>query len=274
MKAKVYLLDYTKDADAMLIFTKNTRHLDDPGGLESIKKEHQGYKDAQLEYVFNTISGCWEFVDYTFLITGVTRAFTHQLVRHRVGVAFAQQSLRLPAEGRKWDYLATGKCNPEKGYPESPDETLDGYEYDIPYSYYKAISKSFRAYEDLVRNGADAQDARGVLPTNVLTNIMMKINLRALSEMTHVRLCVRAQGEFQDVVKQLVALAVEVHPFVEPVMGPECVVKGVCKFPRFDGCPIKARHTFLQRGTLDGIKRRIREDWSKFGGFSPQPKKA
>jgi thymidylate synthase ThyX len=46
-----------------------------------------------LDYISKTIRSSWEFVDYTFQITGVTRAFTHQFVRTRTG-SYAQQSQR------------------------------------------------------------------------------------------------------------------------------------------------------------------------------------
>ena len=39
-------------------------------------------KEEELKYVFGTIGSSWEFVDYIFLITDVSRAFTHQAVRH------------------------------------------------------------------------------------------------------------------------------------------------------------------------------------------------
>ena len=46
-----------------------------------------------------------------FMIEGVTRAFTHQLVRHRVGTSFAQQTQRAVDMSEGFDYLATGGCD-------------------------------------------------------------------------------------------------------------------------------------------------------------------
>ena len=90
----VILVNRTENAKRMLVLTKRTRHLVGESAYQEVMEMDDEQLDKELEYVFNTISSSWEFVDYIFLITGVTRAFTHQLVRHRVGVAYAQQARR------------------------------------------------------------------------------------------------------------------------------------------------------------------------------------
>jgi thymidylate synthase ThyX len=81
----VTLINYTPDALETLIFTKNTRLRMSATGLDEIREWPEEKKAKELEYMKNTIQSSWEFVDYVFLISDVTRAFTHQLVRHRVG---------------------------------------------------------------------------------------------------------------------------------------------------------------------------------------------
>ncbi|MDU6092992.1 MAG: FAD-dependent thymidylate synthase, partial [Staphylococcus lugdunensis] len=48
------------------------------------------------EYIMNLIvqghESVLEHLNWTFLITGVSRAFTHQLVRHRAGFSYSQLS--------------------------------------------------------------------------------------------------------------------------------------------------------------------------------------
>jgi thymidylate synthase ThyX len=78
---KVTLINYTHNAMDLLIFTKNTRLTMSPDRLEEIAKWPLERKWNELEYMANTIPSSWEFCDYTFMIEGVTRAFTHQLVR-------------------------------------------------------------------------------------------------------------------------------------------------------------------------------------------------
>jgi len=180
---KVELINFTDQAKELLVLGKRTRHMKDSAAWAEVLGMAEESLDEELGYVFSTISGPLEFVNYTFLITGVTRAFTHQLVRHRVGVSFAQQSQRF-AEQEGFNYLTTGSINRDDRLGEIYDNTMDGIQ---------------SGYSELLAEGANQQDARGVLPTNILTNILMKMNLRSLSSLMEVRLCVRSQGEFQDV---------------------------------------------------------------------------
>ena len=208
----ISLIDYTKNARELLILSKNTRHLSNPRRFEEILDMSERQKEEELQYVFNTISSSWEFVNYTFLLQDVTRAFTHQLVRHRVGYSFAQQSMRVfPATA--FSYLIP-----------------DGIEADQFQSalYNNAMMNTQESYNLLLDKGAVIQDARGVLPTNICTNILVGCNLRSLSAMMETRLCIRTQGEFQQVALQMKVLTEEVHPWARKVLLPSCVMKGVC----------------------------------------------
>ena len=90
---KVTLLSYTPDALELLLFTKQTRLTQSPGLLAEIKGWPEERKMAELKYMLGTIQSSWEFITYVFDIDGVSRAFTHQFVRHRQG-SYAQQSQR------------------------------------------------------------------------------------------------------------------------------------------------------------------------------------
>ena len=90
---KVELISYTPDADNLLLFTKNTRLMDDDDAYEKIKSWSEEKKQEELDYMLNTIRSSWEFIDYVFNIREVTRGFTHQFVRTRQG-SYAQQSQR------------------------------------------------------------------------------------------------------------------------------------------------------------------------------------
>lgn len=244
---KIELLDYTKSAEDLLIFVKHTRRMDSSWSMQEISEMDIEEKQKELSYILETISGPWEFIDYTFYIKGVTRAFTHQLVRHRVGTSFAQQSLRMEKED-DFGFLATGKTCDNQLYQDS-------------------MEKAYSVYRTLVSEGIAAQDARGILPTNILTNIVMKINLRALNTMMNTRLCVRAAGEFQEVAKILRDAVIEVHPWAEPILLPFCLEWGICKFKNFSGCPIKAKFDCLNGRVLDQAK----DYWGKILGLSAQP---
>lgn len=115
-----------------------------------------------------------EFINFVFLLNGVTRAFTHQLVRTRIGVAYVQESMRF-AELRDIKVLATR---------EIPDNEFATYEL--------AARNAVAAYEGLVSRGVPRQAARGILPTNILTHVFWSVNLRTLQTVMRQRLCCQA----------------------------------------------------------------------------------
>ena len=94
---------------------------------------------------------------------------------------------------------------------ENNPEALEAYD--------KAMTDIADAYQKL-RDLVPAEDARGILPTNIHTNIVAKFNLRTLSEMAKSRLSPRAQGEYQQVFKMMVDEVVRVHPWAEPFLTP------------------------------------------------------
>lgn len=248
----VKLIQYDPDALNLLVYTKQTRLSFDAVSLDDIRAWPEERKLAELNYMLGTIESSWEFASYCFLITGVSRAFTHQLVRTREG-SYAQQSQRT-VDMSGFDYLATGTLTingdgPERhsnqshefagSYPD--DGTIGGPDssWGPMREYHEAMSDINDAYQNLITWGIPPQDARGLLPTNVATAIIGKFNLRALSHMAALRLCTRTQGEYQDVFRAMRAAVVAVHPWAEPFLRVHCARHGVCAFPHFTECPIK-----------------------------------
>lgn len=231
----VQLLTVTPNALDVLLYTKNTRLTMNAAGLGEVAAWPAERKEKELRYMRNTIQSSWEFVDYVFAITGVTRAFTHQLVRHRVGTSFAQQAQRVVnMEG--FFYLATGEeLNMSLGEVSTRDASIrDGWARagENPSNIYdETMQRIDSNYNHLLELGVKPQDARGVLPTNICTNIIFKANLRTLHDMALKRLCVKAQGEFQDVFRLLVDRVAEVHPWAEDFLRVQCAWNGTCLFP-------------------------------------------
>jgi hypothetical protein len=108
-------------------------------------------------------------------------------------------------------------------------------------NYVDMMSDISTMYKTLVDAGANKQDARGVLPTNIATNIVMKANLRSLHDMALKRLCVKAQGEAQDVFRAMIDEVVKVHPYFKDFLRVWCATYGTCCFPTFpvEDCPTK-----------------------------------
>lgn len=207
-KHSVTLIDWTgagspnKDyAINLLLFTKNTRLTMNPDALQEVNMMDHDKKLEQLKYMANTIPSSWEFVDYTFAINGVTRGFTHQLVRTR-HASFAQQTMRVldVSEGPGWDYGV------------GPTVEQSQWLQDI---YRGSMDHAAKSYKALISSGAAIEDARGVLPTNILTNIIMKINMRTFVEMVRKRSSPRVQGEYRMVLEQLKEAVRAVHPWID-----------------------------------------------------------
>jgi flavin-dependent thymidylate synthase len=205
---RVSLIDYTGNghpnpwhAVNLLIFTKHTRLTMSPGLLNEIAAWPESKKLEELEYMANTIPSSWEFVDYTFLVEGVTRAFTHQFVRSR-HFSFAQQSMRVldVSSGPGWDYL-TGPS-----IEKDPDRKGN----------YERIMKDVAyVYHWLIQKGAKVEDARGVLPTNILTNIVGKCNMRTFVELVRKRSSPRTQNEYRTVLTAMKEAVRAVHPWID-----------------------------------------------------------
>lgn len=195
---KVTLINHTQDAAMLLMFTKSTRLTMSPNLIEEIRDWSDERIAKELEYMANTIPSSWEFVSYTFLVEDVSRAFTHQAVRTRAA-SYAQQTMRVLDMGR-FDYVFTDR------------NRLD------PMAM-AAIEKHNEAtrevYNYLISIGQPPEDARGVLPTNISTNIVCKYNLRTFVDLAKSRTGGRTQNEYQKVVNAMVDEVLRVHPWAE-----------------------------------------------------------
>ena len=195
---KVTLINYTQDASTLLLFTKSTRLSMSPGLMDEIRSWPADKKLAELEYMANTIPSSWEFVDYVFLVEGVSRAYTHQQVRTRAA-SYAQQTMRVLNMG-EFDYVYTDRLQENPDAKAQIDAAL------------KAIKL---AYNNVIGLGLPAEDARGILPTNIATNIVCKFNLRTFVDLAKARTGGRTQGEYQRVINGMVDEVLRVHPWAE-----------------------------------------------------------
>lgn len=195
---KVSLISHTQDAENLLMFTKATRLTMSPGLLDTIRAMPVADKLKELEYMANTIPSSWEFVDYVFLVEGVSRAYTHQQVRTRAA-SYAQQTMRVLDMG-EFDYVFTDR---NKADPRAMSVIE------------QCLSTVKQTYRTLLDMGQAAEDARGVLPTNIATNIVCKFNLRTFVDLAKSRTGGRTQNEYQKVVNAMVEEVLRVHPWAE-----------------------------------------------------------
>jgi hypothetical protein len=164
-------------AAGLLVWAKRTRIEVSPEGLEAAVKISEEERLAELNYIAATIPASWEFVDFVFVLQGVTRAFTQQMTRTR-NLSFAQQTLQeLRVDGFGYDVGPT-----VRRHPEAEDV------------YHDAMDQINAAYTSMIELGVEIQDARGVLPLNILTNLVVKGNLRSLADILRKRASPRNQG--------------------------------------------------------------------------------
>lgn len=214
---EVKLISVTPNAWELLLGTKSTRMRGkDPATMnEEEKREHWAY-------MLDTIRSPFEFVDYIFEISGVSKNFTHQFVRTRTG-AYQQET------SRALDMSENGTVIPEAFAEDAELARL----------FYDAIADANCYYTKLIDAGAELQDARSILPSNMETKIKAKFNLRTLSDMSKVRLCTRTQGEYQTVFRAMRELVLKEHPWADSLLQPSCISLGKCAFPRHgkEHCP-------------------------------------
>ncbi len=178
--------------------------MNDDDAYEKVSQWDDEKKQAELDYMLNTIRSSWEFIEYTFDVREVSRGFTHQFVRTRQA-SYAQQSQRT-VDMQGFSYY-------------TPPRIMNDFEARLIYdNAMKVINDQYQALRSL---DIPAEDARGILPTNIHTNIVAKFNLRTLSEMAKARLSPRAQGEYQETFKLMVKEVVRVHPWAEPFLTPK-----------------------------------------------------
>jgi len=214
---KVTLINYTPDALELLVGTKTTRiRGKDPKDMT----EEELYD--HFRYMLDTIRSPFDFVDYIFNIEGVSKNMTHQLVRTRTG-SYQQESSRAV----------------EVEHIVRPEAFSEGTMLEM---WEDAVADGQAAYSELLSAGAQMQDARAILPSNMSTNIKAKFSLRTMSDMAKVRLCTRTQGEYQTAFRLMREEVLKVHPWTDPLIQVSCVATGQCAFPRHG----KAHCTFYR----------------------------
>ena len=167
-----------------------------------------------------------EHIVFTFGISGVSRTLSHQLVRHRAGVAFDQQSQR---------YVTY------KGASTMLPTTLAEGDPDLRQRYEDQIEGSLELYGEMVAAGIPGEDARFVFPNATRTNLVMTTNLRALIHMSGLRLCTMAQWEIRRLFQLIRHEIFAVSPFLGSFLAPKCVALGYCDEMgnRDEHCPIR-----------------------------------
>lgn len=138
-------------------------------------------RTAWADMMKTVLSGPLEAMQFTFLIEGVDRAITHQLVRNRFAFV-AQESLRF-AVADDW----------AQEIPLPP--SLAGKRDDDPavVIWRQALNAAEDRYAALVAAGMPAEEARGLLPHAITTRLYVTWSMRSLLMEAGKRTCTQAQ---------------------------------------------------------------------------------
>lgn len=176
-----------------------------------------------------------EHVSFTFGIEGISRACSHQLVRHRIA-SYSQKSQRYVNENG-FNFITPPAI-------EEVPEALEEYNKmisEITESYGK-IADILTEYHknSLMADGLDEkkalskarktanEDARFILPNACETKIVVTMNARSLFNFFRHRCCNRAQWEIRAVANEMLRLCLEVAPDIFSHAGAACVSEGKC----------------------------------------------
>ena len=170
-----------------------------------------------------------EHASFTFAIEGISRACSHQLVRHRLA-SYSQQSQRYVSE--------SSQSIPHGQFSIRSQTTFD---YIIPPSiaqdqesrkfFEHFMREAQKAYDFLVgrlnkkgiKGEAANQDARFVLPNAAETKIIVTMNARELLHFFRLRCCYRAQWEIRNLAQQMLFLVKKAAPIIFEKAGPSCL---------------------------------------------------
>ncbi len=152
-----------------------------------------------------------EHATFSFLISGISRVTTHQLVRHRIGCSFSQKSQRYVREKEPYFVVPPGIA----GNPEKKEEFI------------QFCRQSFAGYCQLVEQGVHQEQARYLLPQALESSIMVTMNGRALHHFFQLRCCNRAQDEIRVMAEKMLTQVREAAPQLFQKAGPACA-SGPC----------------------------------------------
>ena len=206
---KVNLLSYTKDAERLSAAAARSCYSKKSASklMGEIDEERAGKAISEITGMGH--HSVIEHASYTFSLEGVSRAMTHQLVRHRIA-SFSQQSQRyVPL--KEPSYVMPPSIESDEQLKQEFEELME------------TIWSSYRK----LANQVPVEDARYVLPNACTTNITVTMNARELWHFFTLRCCRRAQWEIRSVADEMLRQVNEVSSHIFSDAGPACV-RGPC----------------------------------------------
>jgi thymidylate synthase (FAD) len=220
----VKLIRYTPEPEKLVAIAARLCY--SPVGVEELDKQLDDEAAKKL-IKFVIKSGhlsTTEHAYFTFAIEGISRALSHQLVRHRIA-SFNQQSQRYVKFKENYEYITPDSIKLNEKINEK---------------YKKFVEDIHKFYEEMLNEGIEAEDARYILPNSSETKMIVTMNARELLHFFTVRCCNRAQTEIRRLAIEMLKNVKKVAPVIFENAGPNCL-RGPCPEGKFTcGNPPKA----------------------------------
>lgn len=216
---KVELIKYTKDPERIIAAAAKSCY----SKLTS-EELYNTMSDEQVTKMVTHLltaahSSPIEHATFTYSISGVSRALTHQLVRHRLAnyshesmryVNFSDVKFTLPPS-------ILVNANNQAGKPTAKDV------------YINACKMLNSVYTYLVEEcKVPKEDARYLLPNASQSNITVTMNAAELMHFFNLRCCTRAQWEIRNMANLMLEEAKKVAPVLFSKAGATCDARGYC----------------------------------------------
>ena len=163
---------------------------------DSTPKELEGARKMIKSIIKSGHESCIEHASAGFILDDISRVVTHELVRHRIGVAYSQRSQRYVNE-----------CEPSYIIPHEFKENEEALKI-----YVEAMNNAWNAYRKLQELGFKNQISRYVLPNACSTKIAVTMDFRAWRNFLKLRLSKRAQPEIRELAYALLDKLIEIAP--------------------------------------------------------------
>ena len=231
----VKLLSHTPDAEKLIATAAKLCY--SSSDIESLR---DGLTEDKIKSFLDMLvsighESVLEHVSFTFGIEGISRACSHQLVRHRIA-SYSQKSQRYVNENG-FEFITPPAI---EEIPEAKSE-YDRVIAEITESYEKlAAILTEKHTAEFISQGADEktarskasklanEDARFLLPNACETKIVVTMNVRSLFNFFRHRCCNRAQWEIRAVANEMLRQCIEAAPNIFSHAGPSCVAEGKC----------------------------------------------
>ncbi len=211
---KVELIAYTPEPDIIAAVAAKLTH--SKSDIDELLKEDREKLKRLLRIVIRMgHTSVVEHAYFTFAISGVSRALTHQLVRHRIA-SYSQQSQR---------YV---EMNVEYVTPPSIARNKK-----IRKKYDEMMKKIWELYNEM-KEQVPVEDARYILPNATTSKIIVSMNARSLLNFFELRCCLHAQWEIRKLAWRMLHLVKKVAPTIFEDAGPPCRTRGYCPMDKKD----------------------------------------